>query len=536
MSIPKILHQTWKTADVPERLRPLRESWRRLHPDWEHRFWDDEACRALVAGSFPELLGLYDACPHAVQRADIFRYLVVARHGGVYADLDTEAVRPLDPVLEGRGAVFGLEDVLPAAEARRLGYRHRRRVANFLFAAEAGHPVFDRIRAELEALPGDWNLVVEVLKTTGPAMLTPVVLDHEEALDLTVLPRMAWAAPDWRFWLPGEPHPDILARHHFAGSWKHAHRDSVRRHVGTEAPWSATGVARGRPLERGWRAVEELTRAVRLQAAPPPLAAAVAGNGAAPPADPGARSDVVVTLSTIPSRMGSLRPTLHSLLDQTVQPAEIVLALPAWSRREARAYEVPREIRAHPRIRILEAERDWGPATKLIPALRAYGDRPDTPLLAVDDDNVYPRTFVETYARWSEALPGGALTLRGCRVPDSRRWRDCREYKGSSLARPNRTDVVEGCAGILVRPRFFDEAFFDYDDAPEEAFFVDDLWVSGHLARRRIPAWVIPFDGAFVYVPVLRSLQGTRLDHGENRSGHNNDVMLEHFGRYWGWA
>ncbi len=534
MTIPKIIHQTWKTSDVPERFRPLQDSWKRLHPAWEYRFYDDEACRALVAEAFPELLELYDACPHGVQRADIFRYLVVARHGGVYADMDVEAIRPLDPVLEGRGAVFGAEDHLSVEAARRLGYEHRERIANFIFAAEAGHPVFDLIRAELASLPGEWDMVVEVLKTTGPAMLTPLVLDHREELDLTVLPRMAWAAPDWRFWLPGQPHPDILARHHFAGTWKPAHGESVRAHVGGSAPLNGDRAAGGRPPWRPVHAARELARAVRLQAAPPPLADAGPGDDGPPAAPP--RDDLVVTLSSIPSRMESLAPTLHSLLDQTVPPKEIVLALPDWSAREKRGYRVPREIAEHPRIRILASERDWGPATKLIPALLDYADRPGTMLVAVDDDNVYPRTFLETFVRWADVLPSGALTLRGCRVPPSRRWADCAEYKGSTIERPNRTDIVEGCAGILVRPAFFDEAFFAFEDAPEEAFYVDDVWVSGHLARRRVPAWVIPFEGAFVYVPVVASLQGPRLDHDENRCGHNNDVMLDYFGSYWGWA
>ncbi len=232
MTIPKIIHQTWKTSDIPEQFRLWQESWRALHPDWDYRFYDDHACRQLVAESFPDLLELYDGCPHGVQRADIFRYLVVARDGGVYADMDMEAIRPLDPVLEGRSAVFGAEDFLSVREMKKLGYEHRERVANFIFAAEPGHPVFDLIVTFLLSLPGEWDMVEEVLKTTGPAMLTPIVLDHQEKLGLTVLPRMAWAAADWWFWIPGPPLRSISARHHFVGTWKPAHQASVRAHRG----------------------------------------------------------------------------------------------------------------------------------------------------------------------------------------------------------------------------------------------------------------------------------------------------------------
>lgn len=222
MTIPRIIHQTWASQDIPARFRRFSEGWRRHHPDWEYRFYDDAACREVVAESFPGLLQLYDSCPHAVQRADIFRYLIVARQGGLYADMDMECVRCVEPLLEGRRAVFGVEDVLSRRATRRLGHRHRERIANFIFAAEPGHPIFDAIVARLEALPGPWDLTREVLETTGPGMLTDVVQENRHALDLTVLPRDCWAPRDlWppRFF-PFDRH--MYARHHFAGTWKEA--------------------------------------------------------------------------------------------------------------------------------------------------------------------------------------------------------------------------------------------------------------------------------------------------------------------------
>src|SRR5260221_13668619 len=109
LMIPKIIHQSWKVETVPERWRAFQESWRRNHPDYEYRFWTDDANRAFIAGVFPEFLAVYDGYRHAVSRADLARYLVVCHHGGVYADLDCESLKPLDDLLSGRELVFGLE-------------------------------------------------------------------------------------------------------------------------------------------------------------------------------------------------------------------------------------------------------------------------------------------------------------------------------------------------------------------------------------------------------------------------------------------
>lgn len=231
MSIPRIIHQTWKSERLPTRFRTFQDSWRRHHPNWDYRFYDDDACRQVVADAFPGLLPMYDRCPHPVQRADIFRYLVVAHEGGLYADMDMECLRPVDQLLEGRRAVFGVEDFLSARRARRLDLRHRERIANFIFAAEAGHPIFREIVAWLEELPGPWDMEREVLETTGPGMLTNLVQDHRETMFLTTLPRIFWASPDWRFWKVVPRHRRIHARHHFAGTWKDSHGRALRTEV-----------------------------------------------------------------------------------------------------------------------------------------------------------------------------------------------------------------------------------------------------------------------------------------------------------------
>jgi hypothetical protein len=252
---------------------------------------------------------------------------------------------------------------------------------------------------------------------------------------------------------------------------------------------------------------------------------------AAPAAAPAA--DLTVSLTTVPSRLPYLFPTLNALLDQTVLPKRFLLALPRWSRREQRPYRVPELLRSQHAVTLIEEERDWGPATKLIPALRRPDVRPDEAVLGVDDDNIYPRRFLETFARHATAIPEAALSLRGWPVPASLRWRDSRAIKGTEITTPLRTDVITGCAGILVRPRFLDAAFAEYESAPSEAFFVDDIWISGHLARRRVPRFVLPFPGPWIYAPAIASCRGRGLNAHENRNGMNNDRMLEYFAAWW---
>jgi len=98
--IPRRLHFTWKSETLPPVMQRYLDAWKRLHPDYEITLWTDATMRAFVAEAWPELLGTYDAYPKMIQRADAFRYMVLGKLGGVYADLDVEPFQPIDRLLD----------------------------------------------------------------------------------------------------------------------------------------------------------------------------------------------------------------------------------------------------------------------------------------------------------------------------------------------------------------------------------------------------------------------------------------------------
>ena len=248
---------------------------------------------------------------------------------------------------------------------------------------------------------------------------------------------------------------------------------------------------------------------------------------------PDVKPRVVVSLTTIPSRLTRLRPTLNSLLTQDYPPTAIYLTVPRRSVREGKPYRMPDWLPGYPAITVIDSERDWGPASKLLPTLLAERERPDTMIIAVDDDNVYPREMVGTFVRFSQRLPDAALCFRGHVVAGG--WNESRAVFGTRVSAPTRMDIVTGCGGILVKPRFFDGAVFDYEGAPPSAFFVDDIWISGHLARRGVRRYLIPSPAAFVYLGTLTTWFTPGLDKDANgRGGRHNDVMLDHFRSSWG--
>ena len=139
---------------------------------------------------------------------------------------------------------------------------------------------------------------------------------------------------------------------------------------------------------------------------------------------------------------------------------------------------------------------DYGPATKLIPALAAAA--PDARLLVVDDDRIYHPYFVEQMQALSDRHPDAAIASSGWNAPAdlvdrpstlmaTLRRRAPAPIKCTRVAETVDVDVVQGLGGYVVRPRFFDAAAVaDYSRAPDAAFYVDDVWISAHCRARKV--------------------------------------------------
>jgi hypothetical protein len=115
--IPKIIWQTheWEYKDLPEHLKKNTRTWINLNPGWEYKYMSskDRADMMKEHDHFYNVLFRNDlvckycrvVCerhmkPFKMHQADIWRYYVVNKFGGVYVDMDSVCIQPLDYMLE----------------------------------------------------------------------------------------------------------------------------------------------------------------------------------------------------------------------------------------------------------------------------------------------------------------------------------------------------------------------------------------------------------------------------------------------------
>ena len=196
-------------------------------------------------------------------------------------------------------------------------------------------------------------------------------------------------------------------------------------------------------------------------------------------------SDLVVSLTTLPRRMPYIHRTLKTLLMGSYCPSAIFVWIPRRNARENAAYALPPSLlllnRTSTIVRFMLLDEDYGPATKLIPALQHFqlvDPRPHQGIVVLDDDVLYARDLLQRYACYSQLLPGAALTAWGCLLPPAGQPQgegSC--VHGRELQYPLPAHLMFGTASFFVTPNMLGdlkevEAFAR---APQDARFEDDL-------------------------------------------------------------
>jgi len=130
MTIPKIIHQTYKNHKLPETYKMCQTEIKRLHPDFEYRFYTDEDIDMLMKTEFPEYYDKFNELPRMIMKIDMFRYFLMYKYGGLYTDMDYLMFKPFDLLNE--------KVVIPCNREDENG--NPICLGNCIFASQPNHP------------------------------------------------------------------------------------------------------------------------------------------------------------------------------------------------------------------------------------------------------------------------------------------------------------------------------------------------------------------------------------------------------------
>lgn len=234
--------------------------------------------------------------------------------------------------------------------------------------------------------------------------------------------------------------------------------------------------------------------------------------------------DVIISLTSIPSRLSTLHLTIKSLLNQDVSFEKIVL----WLHRDLEK-DLP------PALRKLQGDRfeiRYGTTTephrKLVETLKLH---PDRVIVTCDDDMMYPDDWLSRLLATWELAPDEIVAHRcrrirmeGGEIMPYSSWHS--EASGGSSP----LSLAIGWGGILYPPGCLDDRVFDRDTYMRLCPRADDLWykvmatLKGTVVRKSHKPYPAP-------VPIIasQSVSLRKKNIGEDQNRVQLMALVEEF-------
>jgi len=93
--IPLNIYQTWKTKDLPPKMRECVNLLKQNNSEFTYYLYDDNDCRNFIETYFTyDVLDAYDSLIPGAYKADLWRYCVLYINGGIYLDIKFYTVYP----------------------------------------------------------------------------------------------------------------------------------------------------------------------------------------------------------------------------------------------------------------------------------------------------------------------------------------------------------------------------------------------------------------------------------------------------------
>ncbi|CAF0748756.1 unnamed protein product [Adineta steineri] len=255
-NIPKHIIQTSKSSSD---VNIATNSFIRLNPTYQYIHYNDSIAENFVRRTMPDYIyQTYISLPEPVMKADYFRYIVLLVKGGIYTDMDTICLQPIDTWIKGMimnrtGLIIGIEADASLWDVWQGDYARQIQFVQWTIAAAPGHPILyeivKRIADISRTMIRDMTSEKQILEWTGPAVWTDVITNYISVKygfswrnfknlnqpllignDIYVLPITAFSPGLNRMGSKPITDPDAKVQHFFQGSWRKSNeKRSIKR-------------------------------------------------------------------------------------------------------------------------------------------------------------------------------------------------------------------------------------------------------------------------------------------------------------------
>ena len=232
---------------------------------------------------------------------------------------------------------------------------------------------------------------------------------------------------------------------------------------------------------------------------------------------------LIVSMTTYGKRIDEVHLVIESIMEQTVLPNNIILWL---DEKEFNDDTIPHRLKKmKDRGLLIKYCKNYKSYKKIIPTLKLY---PNVTIITIDDDVIYPNTFIEKLTEAYKKDKHCVYYFRGrkIKVKDGR----LQPYSKWDMTRPDDLsfDVIPtGVGGILYPAGCFDQRVFDENTWLKLCPKADDVWLRAMTMLTGYKCKNIRMPGDFEYNFVsLENNQDIALTQ-TNVYKNDNDIQIK---------
>ena len=161
--IPLNIFQTWHTKKLPTKMQECVRTLQTDNPEFKYYLYDDQDCRKFLQEHYDvNVLYAYDSLVPGAFKADLWRYCVLYKYGGIYLDIKYQCINgfKLMQLTDDEYFVRDRYDVL-----------NKTAVYNALMVCKAGNPILKRCIDQVVQNVRQRYYGESALDPTGPTMM-----------------------------------------------------------------------------------------------------------------------------------------------------------------------------------------------------------------------------------------------------------------------------------------------------------------------------------------------------------------------------
>jgi hypothetical protein len=106
-NIPKVIYQTYlDKTKIPFK---VYNNMKKYAPNYKHIIYNDKECIKFIKENYPlNVLNAFYTLKKGAHKADLFRYCILYKYGGVYLDIKTHLIKPISNIFNKNKCLYSV--------------------------------------------------------------------------------------------------------------------------------------------------------------------------------------------------------------------------------------------------------------------------------------------------------------------------------------------------------------------------------------------------------------------------------------------